>query len=35
VKGMAELHGGKLSLESEVGVGTTAAITFPAERIVT
>ena len=35
VKGMVELHGGKLDVESEVGVGTTVAITFPAERIVT
>ena len=31
---MAELHGGELSVESEIGIGTTVAITFPAERVV-
>ncbi|MBT3536712.1 MAG: hypothetical protein HN478_22720 [Rhodospirillaceae bacterium] len=34
VKAMAELHGGGLEVESELGVGTTAAITFPPDRIV-
>ncbi len=34
VKAMAELHGGELNVESEIGIGTTVAITFPAERIV-
>lgn len=33
-KMFAELHGGKLQLTSEVGVGTTVRITFPAERVV-
>ena len=34
VAAMTKLHGGKLSLESEPGVGTTAIITLPAERVV-
>jgi signal transduction histidine kinase len=34
VKGLTELHGGVLNLQSEVGVGTTATVRFPAERIV-
>ncbi len=34
-KAMAELHGGTLELESEVGVGTTVTVTFPAERLET
>ena len=34
VAAMTELHDGKLSLQSEPGVGTTAIITLPAERIV-
>ena len=34
VAAMTQLHGGKLSLESEPGVGTTAIITLPAERVV-
>jgi signal transduction histidine kinase len=33
-KRLVELHQGELRLESEVGVGTTASIRFPAERIV-
>ena len=33
VKSMAELHGGSFILESEVGVGTTATIVFPAKRV--
>ena len=33
VKGLAELHGGALDLQSEIGVGTTATVRFPAERI--
>ncbi|MBM3601099.1 MAG: hypothetical protein FJX35_23115 [Alphaproteobacteria bacterium] len=34
VKSMIELHGGKLDLESSVGVGTTAMARFPADRVV-
>ncbi len=30
---MARLHGGELTLESEIGVGTTALLYLPAERI--
>ena len=33
-KALAELHGGSLDLQSEVGVGTTVTVRFPAERIV-
>ncbi len=29
----SELHGGSLRLESEVGVGTTAAVILPRERL--
>jgi hypothetical protein len=29
-----ELHGGALRLESELGVGTTATLIFPAARVV-
>ncbi len=29
-----EMHGGSLDLQSEVGVGTTVTVRFPAERIV-
>ncbi len=32
VKRLIELHDGKLSIESELGTGTTVIITFPAER---
>ena len=32
-KSLAEMHGGSLDLQSEVGVGTTVTIRFPAERI--
>ncbi len=31
---MAELHGGKLELESELGKGTAATVTLPAERVI-
>lgn len=31
---LAEQHGGSLDLQSEVGVGTTATVSFPAARIV-
>ena len=31
---MVELHGGKLRLESTVGVGTSVTLVFPTERIV-
>ena len=31
-KSLTELHGGKLSLESEPGVGTTVTLRFPPER---
>ena len=34
VKSMIELHGGRLSLESELGRGTTARLLFPPERVV-
>jgi PAS domain S-box-containing protein len=33
-KALAELHGGKLALESTLGQGTTVRITLPAERLV-
>jgi signal transduction histidine kinase len=33
-KSMTELHGGTFDLESEVGVGTTVTVCFPAERVV-
>ena len=33
-KGLVELHGGRLELASEVGVGTTVTIVLPPERIV-
>jgi signal transduction histidine kinase len=33
VKIMAELHGGTLHLESEVGVGTTVSVIFPGQRL--
>ncbi len=33
VRTLAELHGGEFELESEVGVGTTATIRFPAKRV--
>jgi hypothetical protein len=34
VKMMIELHGGTLDLQSGIGVGTTAVITFPPDRLV-
>jgi signal transduction histidine kinase len=33
-KGFVELHGGSLEIESTPGVGTTATLRFPAERVV-
>ena len=33
-KSLVELHGGSLDLQSQVGVGTTVTVRFPAERIV-
>jgi signal transduction histidine kinase len=33
-KHLVELHGGALTLESEVNVGTTVTITLPSQRIV-
>ncbi len=33
-KALVEQHGGALDLQSEVGVGTTATVRFPATRIV-
>ncbi len=33
-KAFVELHGGSLELESEVGVGTTVTIRFPARRVM-
>ncbi|MBV8538732.1 MAG: histidine kinase [Alphaproteobacteria bacterium] len=34
VKALTELHGGRFVLESTVGVGTTATMVFPRQRIV-
>ena len=34
VQALIELHGGSLELESQLGVGTTATVRFPAARIV-
>ena len=33
-KQLVEMHGGSLDLQSEVGVGTTVTVRFPAERIM-
>ena len=33
VKGLAEAHGGAVSLKSRVGEGTTVTVTLPAERL--
>ncbi len=33
-KSLIQMHGGSLDLQSEVGIGTTATIRFPAKRIV-
>ncbi|MEI8393276.1 MAG: ATP-binding protein [Rhodospirillaceae bacterium] len=33
-KKLIELHGGTLTLESAVGVGTTARVTIPAQRVI-
>ncbi len=33
-KALTELHGGSLVLHSEVGVGTTVTVRFPADRVV-
>jgi signal transduction histidine kinase len=33
-KGLVELHGGSLEIDSEVGVGTTVSVRFPAERVL-
>jgi len=33
-RSLVVLHGGTIELESEVGVGTTAIVRFPAERVV-
>ncbi len=32
-KALVELHGGSLDLQSQLGVGTTVTVRFPAERI--
>ena len=32
-KALAELHGGSLGMESELGVGTTVTVRFPSERL--
>jgi len=34
VRGLIEAHGGSLDLQSEKGVGTTATLRFPKERVV-
>jgi two-component system cell cycle sensor histidine kinase PleC len=34
VKGLAELHGGRFELQSEIGQGTEARVVFPASRIL-
>ena len=34
VKGLVEAHGGRVTLESRVGEGTTVTATLPAERVV-
>ncbi len=34
-RALIELHGGRLSLESRVGIGTTATLWLPPERLVT
>ena len=33
-KQLAELHGGSISIESKIGVGTVVAVSFPRERIL-
>ncbi len=33
-KALVDLHGGELTLESEVGHGTTATVRFPASRVI-
>jgi signal transduction histidine kinase len=33
-RSLMELHGGRLDLESEVGVGTTVTASFPGERLI-
>ncbi len=33
-KSLVEMHGGSLDLQSQIGVGTTVTVRFPAERIV-
>ncbi len=34
VKGLAEAHGGRFTLESELGVGTRASVVFPRNRVL-
>ena len=34
VKSLIESHGGTLTVESELGVGTTAKAAFPVERVL-
>ncbi|HEV2551970.1 MAG TPA: HAMP domain-containing sensor histidine kinase [Stellaceae bacterium] len=33
-KGLVELHGGSLTIESRLGVGTTVTVSLPAERVI-
>jgi signal transduction histidine kinase len=32
-RSLAEMHGGSMTIESEVGKGTTITVRFPAERV--
>lgn len=33
-KVIADLHGGNLAMESELGIGTTVTITIPKEQVL-
>lgn len=34
VKSLAELYGGGIAIDSEVGIGTTVTVRFPTERVI-